>query len=386
MTYALIGARIFNDNTTWLDGYAVVIDAGRITAVTPEGALDPAIERQSTSGLLVPGFIDVQVNGGGGVLFNDSPNVEGITAIGAAHRAYGTTGFLPTFITDTPARMRQAIAATREAAAQQVPGLLGVHLEGPFLNPARKGIHDPALIRPMDDDDIRQITALAHDLPENMRVHVTLAPEMVEATAIDQLIAAGVVLSAGHTAASAETIIDARARGLSGFTHLFNAMPPLTSRNPGPVGVAFTDPESFCGLIVDLHHASPIALKAAIRAHGPERMMLVTDAMSSVGFSEDTFALLGRQITRADGRLTADDGTLAGSDLDMASAVRNTVNCLDVSLEEALRMASLYPAMFLRVENELGRISPGYQANLVALDADLNVSESWINGIGTSPQ
>lgn len=380
MTYALVGARIFHDNTSWLDGHAVVIQDRRISAVTPEASLDKTIERHAISGLLVPGFIDVQVNGGGGVLFNDEPNTAGIAAIGAAHRTFGTTGFLPTFITDKPERMRAAVAAIRDAVKHGVPGLLGVHLEGPFLNPARKGIHDADCIRPMQEDDIRLITDLARDLPEGFRVHVTLAPEMVSLEAIDRLIAAGVILSAGHTAASAETIVEARKRGLSGFTHLYNAMPPLSSRDPGPVGVVFTDPECFCGLIVDLHHVSPMALKAAIRAHGPQRMMLVSDAMSSVGDSADTFQLLGRKITRAGGRLTGDDGTLAGSDLDMVSALRNTVQHLDIPLEEALRMASHYPAMFLHLDNELGRIAPGYRANLVSLNDDLTVSESWIDG------
>lgn len=386
MTYALVGARIFYDNTTWLDNHAVVIHEKCISAVIPEASLDSAITRHEISGLLVPGFIDVQVNGGGGVLFNDEISPAGIAAIGMAHRAFGTTGFLPTFITDKPERMHAAIAAMREAAAMEIPGLLGVHLEGPFINPVRKGIHDAACIRPMQDDDIRLITDLARDLPGGLRVHVTLAPEMVSMEAIDRLVAAGVVLSAGHTAASAETILEARKRGLTGFTHLYNAMPPLNSRDPGPVGVALTDPESFCGIIVDLHHVSPIALKAALRAHGLQRMMLVTDAMSSVGDSADSFQLLGRKITRSHGRLTADDGTLAGSDLDMASALRNTVYHLGVSLEDALQMASFYPAMFLHLDRELGRIAPGYRADLVALTDDLMVSESWIGGKGVKVQ
>ncbi|MFC0220776.1 N-acetylglucosamine-6-phosphate deacetylase [Pseudochelatococcus lubricantis] len=380
--YALTGARIFSDNRVWLDDHAVVVADGRIAAITANAALGDALPRRQIDGLLVPGFVDVQVNGGGGVLFNDTPTWEGIAAIGAAHRCYGTTGFLPTLITDTPARMRAALAAVHEAVHRRVPGLLGVHLEGPFLNAARKGIHDPALIRPITDDDIRLIGDFARSLPAGFATLVTLAPECVPLDSIERLAEAGVVLSAGHTAADAATVARARAGGLTGFTHLFNAMPPLAGREPGPVGAALTDPESCCGIIVDLHHVSPVSLKAAIRAHGSARMMLVTDAMPTVGSSGNTFTLAGRTITRADGRLTAQDGTLAGSDLDMASAVRNTVAHLDVSLPETLRMASLYPAVFLRLDKEIGGIAPGRRANLVALDENLAVTATWIDGEG----
>lgn len=382
---ALVGAAIFGHDGKWLDGHALVIADGRIAAIVPEAALDPALPRRHVTGRLVPGFIDVQVNGGGGVLFNDAADAAGIAAIGAAHRRYGTTGFLPTFITDTPERMRRAVDAARTAAAAGVPGFLGIHLEGPFLNPARKGIHDAALIRPITGEDVALIAALARDLRPAHRVHVTLAPERVPAQALAELAAAGVVLSAGHTAASAGEIADARAAGLSGFTHLFNAMPPLAGRDPGPVGAAITDPDAYVGIIVDGHHVSPVSLKAAIRAHGPARIMLVTDAMPSVGVADDTFPLLGRTITRAHtalgGRLTADDGTLAGSDLDMASAVRNAVALLDVTLADALRMASAYPAAFLGLEGELGAIRPGLRANLALLDTHLAVTATWIDGV-----
>lgn len=389
-TRALVGARIFNHDATWLDGHALVIAGDRIAAVIPDPALDPAIARQEIGGLLVPGFVDVQVNGGGGVLFNDSADANGIAAIGAAHRRYGTTGFLPTFITDTPERMRRAIDAARAAAAANVPGFLGIHLEGPFLNPVRKGVHDAGLMRPITDADIALIAGLARDLAPRFRVHVTLAPECVPLAAVDRLARAGAVLSAGHTAASAHEIAAARAAGLTGFTHLFNAMPPMAGRDPGPVGAAITDPEAYIGLIVDGHHVSPVSLKAAIRAHGPARVMLVTDAMPSVGIAADTFALMGRTITRErtplGGRLTAEDGTLAGSDLDMASAIRNAVTHLDLPLEAALRMASHYPAAFLGLDSEIGEIRPGHRASLALLDDDLTVTATWIDGRDDRPE
>jgi N-acetylglucosamine-6-phosphate deacetylase len=378
--YALTGARIFRDNRVWLSDHALVIDGARIAAIVADADLGESIPRRRVAGLLAPGFVDVQVNGGGGVLFNDTRTWDGIAAIGAAHRRFGTTGFLPTFITDTPARMREALAAVREAVARGVPGLLGVHLEGPFLNVARKGIHDPALIRPIRDDDIELIGDFAASLPPGFATLLTLAPECVGPDAVERLAKAGAVLSAGHTDADADTVARARAAGLTGFTHLFNAMPPLAGRAPGPVGAALTDPESYCGIIADLHHVSPVSLAAAIRAHGPARMMLVTDAMPTVGSAEDTFTLAGRAITRAGGRLTAADGTLAGSDLDMASAVRHATGRLGVSLDDALRMASHYPAAFLGLERERGRIAPGMRADLVLLDAALAVIATWIDG------
>jgi N-acetylglucosamine-6-phosphate deacetylase len=374
MAFALTGARLF-DGERIRDGQSVVIQDDRIVAVVPDGSLDPALTRQRLGGLLAPGFVDVQVNGGGGVLFNDQPSLAGIRAIGAAHRRFGTTGFLPTFITDRPARMAEAIAAARDALAARVPGMLGIHLEGPFISPERKGAHDPGFMRPVEPADIAVMTSLHAG-----RTLVTLAPERVPPEIIGRLTQAGVIVSAGHTAASFATIAAALRQGLTGFTHLFNAMPPLGHREPGPVGAALDDRGSWCGLIVDLHHVSATALRIAIAAKGWDRMMLITDAMPTVGSTLTEFTLLGRRVVRADGRLTTEDGTLAGSDLDMATAVRNVVQALDLPLEHALAMAALVPATFLGLDGELGRIAPGYRASLVLLDDGLQVLETWIDG------
>lgn len=378
MAFALVGARVF-DGERMLDDTAVVIDSGAIAKLCRTAELAPNIERRRVEGLLAPGFVDVQVNGGGGVLFNASPTVEAIRAIGAAHRRFGTTGFLPTFITDRREKMAEAIGAVRAAQAAGVPGVLGIHLEGPFLNPARKGVHDAGFMRTLEDADLALMTSLGRG-----RTLVTLAPEMVPPKAIARLAAAGVVVAAGHTAASYETIKVARGHGLTGFTHLFNAMPPLSSREPGPAGAALEDRGCWCGIIVDLHHVSPAMLRIALAARGPDRMMLVTDAMPSVGSDVDHFDLLGQTIRRANGKLTTADGTLAGSDLDMASALRNAVAHLGVSLEDALRMAARAPAAFLRLDAELGRVAPGFRADLVLLDAGLRVTDTWIGGLAAS--
>ena len=370
---ALVGAAVF-DGTRMHHGQAVLIEGARITGIVPENETAGA-ETRAIEGTLAPGFIDIQVNGGGGVLFNDEPTVEGIAAIGAAHRPYGTTGFLPTLITDTHETMAAAVQAGREAYAAELPGYLGLHLEGPFLNPERKGVHREDYIRSISEDDFTLITS-----PGKGPTLITIAPEMVPMETIRRLTDAGIIVAAGHTKASYETIREAEGAGLTGFTHLYNAMPPLAGRDPGPVGAALDDPDLWCSLIVDLHHVSAAGLKIALAARGTDRTILVTDAMSSVGSDLNTFDLHGRTILRENGRLATEDGTLAGSDLDMATAVRNTVNVLGQPLEKALHMASGAPAAFLGLDKVLGRIAPGYRADLVLLDDRLNVTETWLGG------
>lgn len=377
MAVALTGARVF-DGTRLLEGQAVIIDGGKIAAVILVADIPANVGRRSVEGLLAPGFIDCQVNGGGGVLFNTDTTTKGIAAIGAAHRRFGTTGFLPTLITDARPKLQEALRATEAAIAAKVPGVLGVHLEGPFLNPERKGVHEPKFMRTIDDDDLALIKSARAG-----RIMMTVAPEKMPAGMIERLATAGMILSAGHTTASSETLADARAAGLTGFTHLFNAMPPLAGRDPGPVGAALDDPDAWVGLIVDLFHVSAISLRVAIAAKGWQRMMLVTDAMPTVGTDLREFEIDGAKIIRKNGGLSREDGTIAGSDLDMATAVRNTVNALGLSLEAALHMASRAPAEFLGLGDEFGRIAPGYRASLVLLDDDLAVTETWIDGIAS---
>lgn len=378
MRTALTGARIF-DGQRILDGHAVVIADGKVVALVRDAEIPADAATRRVDGLLAPGFIDVQVNGGGGVLFNDERTVEGIAAIARAHRPYGTTGMMTTFITDTHAHMAEAVAAMRAALQASVPGVLGIHLEGPFLSPERKGVHDVRLFRQPDEQDFALVTSLGLG-----RTMMTVAPERVPAAMIARLAGKGVILSAGHTAASYETVVAARAAGLTGFTHLFNAMPPLTGRAPGPVGAAMEDSQSYVGIIADLFHVSAASLRVAIAAHGWERTMLVTDAMPSVGSDLTEFLIDGNVITRKDGTLLRGDGTIAGSDLDMATAVRNAVNALGLPLEAALHMATRAPAEFLRLEHELGRIAPGFRADLVLLDDDLRVVDTWIAGVGSA--
>jgi N-acetylglucosamine-6-phosphate deacetylase len=323
----------------------------------------------------LPGFVDCQVNGGGGALFNDAPSVATIEAIGRAHRRFGTTAFLPTLISDDMSVIRRAIDAVREAIARRVPGVIGIHIEGPFISAARKGAHDAAKVRDLDERGVALLSSLGVG-----RTLVTLAPELAEPRTIRALAASGVVISAGHTNATFEQTLAALRNGVSGVTHLFNAMSPMTNREPGTVGAALHDPDCWCGLIVDGRHVHPAVLRLALRAKSPERFMLVTDAMPSVGSERDHFLLQGRRIVVKDGVCMDEHGTLAGSAIDMASAVRNTIDLLGLPLEVAVRMASAHPARFLRMEGEIGRIAPGQRANFVVADERLHVRETWIDG------
>ena len=377
---ALANARVLTDEG-FSSGRVVLVDGARIAAVT--GAGDARVvraERRDLRGAyLMPGFVDCQVNGGGGVLFNDDPSVEAIRAIGAAHRRFGTTGFLPTLISDDLSTIAQAIASVRAAIEAKVPGVIGVHIEGPFINALRKGAHDPAKVRDLDAQGVALLSSLGVG-----RTLVTLAPEMTTPATIRTLANAGVVISAGHTNGTFEEVAEAFRHGLSGVTHLFNAMSPLTNREPGAVGAALHDPDCWCGLIVDGRHVHPAALQIALRCKRPDRFMLVTDAMPNVGAAQESFMLQGRLITVKDGVCVDENGTLTGSAIDMASAVRNCVELLGLPLEQAARMASTYPAEFLGLGGELGRIAPGYRANLVACDEEINVLETWIEGHGTA--
>lgn len=354
---------------------SVVVEEAHIVAVLRGEAASGAETIDLQGGYLVPGFIDTQVNGGGDVLFNDAPTVEGLRRIAAAHRRFGTTGLMPTLISDDVGVMRRAIEAVRDAMTQGVPGILGIHLEGPYLSEARKGVHDPHKFHTPDADELDLVASL--DVGRTM---VTLAPERFTADTLRALAARGVIVCAGHTAATYEQLSDAFAAGVRGVTHLFNAMTPLQSRDPGAVGASLDDPDSWCGLIVDGYHVHDAALRVAIAAKPTGKTMLVTDAMPPVGGEREDFALYGVPMTCRDGKCTTADGTLAGSALDMASAVRNTVERLGLPLAEACRMASAYPADFLGLGGELGRIAPGYRADLALLDAALQVQGSWIAG------
>jgi N-acetylglucosamine-6-phosphate deacetylase len=373
--HAVVAGHVF-DGTTLHEQAGVVIDGARIVRVVPRRDIPGNMPvRILPDGVwLAPGFIDLQVNGGGDVLFNDAPTPETISIIAAAHRKFGTTGFLPTLITDTPGKMQAAIAAV-ETAMRTEPSVLGLHLEGPFLSPDRAGVHDRRLFRAPDEADVAMLTG-----PRRGALLVTLAPEQVPAGFIARLVNAGVRVSLGHSMATYAQTRAALGEGLTGFTHLFNAMRPMASREPGPIAAALETPACSFGLIVDGIHVDPAMLRLALRGAG--RPMLVTDAMPPVGGTRPAFTLYGKEIAVRDGRCARADGTLAGAYLDMAAAVRNCVRLLGVPLQRALNFASRNPAAFINRGSELGRLAPGFRADMVALDAErVEVVETWVGGI-----
>lgn len=371
----LTNGTVFDGEDAHVDK-AVLIEHGRIAEIVSADRSPEDVEVVDIVGhLLAPGFIDLQVNGGGGVLFNDRPAIDGLQTIVAAHRRFGTTSCLPTLITDEAAVMRRGIDAVAQCLAGECPAVLGIHLEGPHLNSRYRGVHDAAYMRPLCDDAIALLSAL-----EQGRTLVTVAPETIPVESIRQLCDAGLIVFGGHSAATYDEAQQALAAGLSGFTHLFNAMSPLTSRAPGMVGAALDDADSFVGIIADGYHVHPATLRIAVRAKAPGRVCLVTDAMPTVGSAEKSFTLYGETIRADGGRCLSADGTLAGSDIGMIDAVRNMMGFGGVDCYEALRMASTYPATAIGVDDRLGYLRPGYRADMVELDDEMNVVQSWVNG------
>ncbi len=365
----LVGAAVLSGGA-WLAGHGVLVADGRIAGVLPAGEAVGAVRVDLPPGsLLAPGLVDIQVNGGGGVLFNDRPDQASARAIAAAHRRLGTTQVLATLITDT----RRAMQAANLVVPDTEAGVLGLHFEGPFISPERPGVHPAGLIRTPDEADLEMLCGRAGP------VLVTLAPECVPDPVIGRLAASGVRVAAGHSAASCERVAEAVAAGLSGFTHLFNAMPPLSARQPGVAGAALADPETWCGVIADGIHVHPAMLRLLLAAK-PGRTILVSDAMPPTGTAMTEFQLQGRTIHRTGGRLHTADGTLAGADICLADAVRFCVRALGVPAAQAIGMASEAPAAFLGLDGEFGRIAPGARADLLLLDETLAVLGTWLGG------
>ncbi len=372
---ALTASRIF-DGESWLFGHNVLLSGTEIHSVVTADELPQGIDRVDLGeGILAPGLIDIQVNGGGGVLFNNQTDAAGIGKIAAAHRQFGTTGLLPTLISDTPEQQRAAAAAVGTARSEGEAGVLGLHLEGPFFDLERRGIHSADRIRPLEAADIEWLCSL-DDYP----VVLTLAPEHVSCKELRLLADAGLLLCAGHSNASYACAREAIGAGLRGFTHLFNAMSPLTSREPGVVGAALEDADTWAGIIADGHHVHPATIQLAHRLKASGKLMLVSDAMSTVGSADTGCEIYGERIENVGGRLVNAEGRLAGSAIALIDAVRIAHEDAGIELGECLRMASLYPATFLKLDNHLGRLHKGYRADMLFFTADYTVSHSWVAG------
>jgi N-acetylglucosamine-6-phosphate deacetylase len=371
---AILADRIF-DGYRWHNEAMILIDRGKVQCIAPRDQrwCDGSVELMPPGTILAPGFIDLQVNGGGGVLLNETPTPEAMRAIARAHRRYGTTSCLPTLISDTRAKATAAIAAAKMLDGSS--GILGLHLEGPFISLSRPGIHRADHILEATGQDLDWL----RDLSFGSSL-VTLAPECVPRGFVGALVKSGIRVSVGHSEATPDTLTKAIDEGLRGVTHLFNAMPAMSARAPGIAGAALTDERLTAGIILDGIHVDPLVARVAFSSKNRSNMALVSDAMPTVGTDQNYFDLMGRQIQLRNGRLISEEGTLAGAHLNLASAVKNAVTLVGVSLDDALRAASLVPARFLGIERARGTLRAGARADIVALTTGLDVIATWIAG------
>jgi N-acetylglucosamine-6-phosphate deacetylase len=376
---ALHAARLFDGAGLLLDR-VVLVDGARIAGIAAPDAVPPGAEptKLPEDHVLAPGFVDLQVNGGGGVLFNDAPSVAALRHIAAAHAGAGTTAILPTLISGTRPQLLAALAAVRSALAAGVPGIAGLHLEGPFIAATRRGIHPAAAVIAMTGADLDLLCA-----PFPAALVITLAPETVPPDHIRRLAGAGATVFAGHTDADYATMIAGLRAGITGVTHLFNAMSGFAARAPGAAGAALDRPDCFAGIIADGHHLHDASLRIAFAAKGPDALFLVSDAMPTAASDLTGFVLNGERIRLHDGKLLNEAGTLAGANLTMAGAVRHAVQHAGLPLEAVLRMATSTPARAARLADR-GRIAPGCRADFVALDPGLGVAAVWQGGVRLS--
>lgn len=373
--FAICAPSVF-DGAQFLPDHCVIVRNGAMVQLLPTAQCPDTMEQQRLShGILAPGLIDLQVNGGGDTLFNNSPNENTLATMLAAHRASGTTAFMPTVISDTRQVQRQAVTAVRAAIASGNKGVLGIHLEGPYFAELKRGAHSAQMIRPATDEDITWLSSV-QDIP----VIVTLAPDAITAEHIRRLSASGLHVCAGHSNATYAQMKTAVHAGLTGVTHLFNAMTPLTSREPGVTGATLEEDALWAGIIADGHHVHPASIRLAQRSKPAGKLILVSDAMATVGGSAGQFQLYGETIRECDGRLVNEAGALAGSAIGLIDAVRYAAEEVGIALAECLRMASLYPATILGLEDRLGRIASGYRADLVHFDHTFAVHNTWLAG------
>jgi len=359
------------DSHNYIDDQVLTISDGKIIALDSDTSqIDDVLE-----GLVVPGFIDLQVNGGGGALFNDSPSLKSIQTIISAHSKFGTTAMLPTLITDKISVMEQAADAMAEAIAEKVPGIIGIHFEGPHLSVAKKGAHIEEHIRPISSQEWKVL-----ERKDIGQILVTLAPETVNAEDINRMVSLGIKVCLGHTNADFKTAQKALDSGADGFTHLYNAMSPIQGREPGVTGCALLNDQASCGIIVDGHHVDYDSCKLALKTKPAGSIFLVTDSMPPVGTNDIEFDLVGKKVRLENGKLTSTTGELAGSVLDMATAVENAHLGLKLPLDEAIRMASKYPANYINQSDVRGCLIIGSQADFVELDDQFKVKSTWIAG------
>ena len=375
---AYLAAKIFDGVKEHLDS-ALIIENSKVLKIIPQKNVKSDIEIISLDhGVISPGFVDLQVNGGGGHLLNEAPSLQKLEKICETHANLGTTSLLPTLISDVPDITEAAHSCAVEAFNENMPGFIGLHLEGPHLAPSRSGAHEKSVIRPMEENDCLALEDLAIKVP---KVLTTVAPEAVSATFVERLASAGIIVSLGHTDCSYFQAKELASAGATGVTHLFNAMSQFGSREPGLVGAALELHNLSAGIIADGFHVDVSTIKVALRAKKtPGSIFLVSDSMATTGTNLKSFELNGRKIFRKNGRLTLENGTLAGADLDLATSVRFMVHEVGIPYIDALKMATIFPSRFIGMEKEIGVLLPGARADFLWLDESLNVRRVWRSG------
>jgi len=371
--YALTNCTIYTTDSI-LTNHTVVVEEGHISRIQPVTELDSAIKQIDLQGAnLCPGFIDLQINGCGGVMFNGDISEQTLETMQSANLKSGTTSYLPTLITSSNEDITKALTVTRQYMDKKSNEVLGVHLEGPFLSLAKKGIHRAEFIRQPEQAMVDLICA-----SNDVVTTITVAPENVSSDVIEQFIKAGINVSIGHSNATYEQASATIDSGATLATHLFNAMSSMIGREPGMLGAIY-DHHLYAGIIVDGFHVSYPNIRISKRLLG-EKLILVTDATAPVNADIDQFDFVGTSVYYKEGKCVGKDGTLGGSALTMIDAIKNSVKHVGIELQEAIRMATLYPARAISIDHKLGSISAGKIANLTVFNDDYRVTATIVNG------
>ena len=374
MKQALLGSQIFCGERFY-DDHALLVEGKSIVDIVDKNNTPDNFNKiELDQGILAPGFIDLQVNGGGGVLFNNSPNKESLNTIIKAHQFFGTTSVMPTVISDSLEVLEQCIKTVTEEIKNN-SSLLGIHIEGPFFNTKYRGVHQKQYISTINSDYLNLFESL-----RGFPVMLTLAPECISSQQLKHLTSLGIKTLAGHTDASYDELDDAIKNGLDGFTHLFNAMGQISAREPGVVGSALHFENTFASIIVDLHHVHPSLIQLAYQLKPKGKLFFISDSMATINHGKPSFELYDEVVNESDGRLVNSEGKLAGSSITQIDAVKNVYQKCNIPLNQALAMASRYPAEYLGIENHLGSLKPGYRADLVHFDSNFKVHNVWVSG------
>ena len=374
MKQALLGSQIFCGERFY-DDHALLVDDKSIVDIVGKNNIPNNFNKMELDqGILAPGFIDLQVNGGGGVLFNNSPNKESLNTIIKAHQFFGTTSIMPTVISDSLEVLEQCITTVTEEIKNN-SSLLGIHIEGPFFNTKYRGVHQKQYISTINSDYLNLFESL-----KGFPVMLTLAPECISSQQLKHLTSLGIKTLAGHSDATYDELDDAIKNGLDGFTHLFNAMGQISAREPGVVGSALHFENTFASIIVDLHHVHPSLIQLAYELKPTGKLFFISDSMATINHGKPSFELYDEVVNELDGRLVNSEGKLAGSSITQIDAVKNAYQNCNIPLNQALAMASRYPAVYLGIENHLGALKPGYRADLVHFDSNFKVHNAWVSG------